>query len=91
VVPLSPIEPLAIRHTGFLQRTLPLLLSAIAQLLLFFLQPGAALAADPCPASMALIPGGSYRIGAGAQLPEEQPVRSLRISPFCLRPHGGQQ
>jgi formylglycine-generating enzyme required for sulfatase activity len=33
---------------------------------------------------MAPIPGGSYRIGAGAQLPEEQPGRSLRISPFCL-------
>jgi sulfatase modifying factor 1 len=84
VVTLSPIEPLAIRHTGFLQRTLPLFLSAIAQLLLFFLQPGAALPADPCPDSMALIPGGSYRIGAGAQLPEEKPVRTLRISPFCL-------
>ena len=33
---------------------------------------------------VALIPGGSTRIGAGAQLPEEQPARSLRISPFCL-------
>ena len=23
-------------------------------------------------------------VGAGAQLPEEQPVRRLRINPFCL-------
>jgi hypothetical protein len=59
-----------------------LALWVIAQLLL--LQPMPALAADPCPASMAAIPGGSYRIGAGAQLPEEQPGRRLRISPFCL-------
>ena len=33
---------------------------------------------------MTLIPGGSYRIGASAQLPEEQPSRRLRFSPFCL-------
>ena len=33
---------------------------------------------------MAPIPGGSYRIGGSAQLPEDQPARSLRISPFCL-------
>lgn len=57
---------------------------AVAQLLLLLLQPIPALAADRCPPSMVLIPGGSTRIGAGAQLPEEQPSRSLRISPFCL-------
>ena len=69
---------------GFVSSTCLLWLAAIAQLLLLLLQPVPALAADPCPASMALIPGGSYRIGAGAQLPEEQPVRRLRINPFCL-------
>jgi len=57
---------------------------AVAQLLLLLLQPMPAQAAEPCPASMAPIPGGTYRIGAGAQLPEEQPGRRLRISPFCL-------
>ena len=86
--PLSPIEPLAIHRTGCRQRScqssLLLVLAAIAQLLLLFLQPVAAVAAEPCPASMAAIPGGTYRIGAGAQLPEEQPGRRLRISPFCL-------
>ena len=69
---------------GFVSSTCLLWLAAIAQLLLLLLQPVPALAADPCPASMVLIPGGSYRIGAGAQLPEEQPVRRLRINPFCL-------
>jgi hypothetical protein len=67
---------------GFVPSIVLLALSAMAQLLLLFLQPVPTLAADPCPASMAAIPGGSYRIGAGAQLPEEQPGRSLRISPF---------
>jgi formylglycine-generating enzyme required for sulfatase activity len=89
VEPLSPIVPLAIHRIGCRQSTcqisLLLVLAAIAQLLLLLLQPvAAAMAADPCPASMTAIPGGSYRIGAGAQLPEEQPVRKLRISPFCL-------
>ena len=51
---------------------------------LLLLQPMPALAADSCPAAMVAIPGGSYRIGAGAQLPEEQAGRRLRISPFCL-------
>ena len=41
---------------------------------LLLLQPVPALAADPCLPSMAPIPGGTYRIGAAAQLPEEQPV-----------------
>jgi hypothetical protein len=40
-----------------------------------------------CPDVMVLIPGGRYRIGAGAQLPEEQPAGRLRISPFCLGAH----
>ena len=61
-----------------------MVLFAIAQLLLLLLQPLPALAAIPCPPGMAPIAGGSYRIGAEAQLPEEQPARSLRISPFCL-------
>jgi formylglycine-generating enzyme required for sulfatase activity len=73
---------LAIHRRAFVHSTVLQALLAIAQLLL--LQPLPALAADPCPTSMALIPGGSYRIGAGAQLPEEQPGRVLRISPFCL-------
>jgi formylglycine-generating enzyme required for sulfatase activity len=75
---------LAVHRPGFVPSTFLLALSAIAQLLLLLLQPVPAMAAAPCPTSMAPIPGGSYRIGAGAQLPEEQPVRSLRISPFCL-------
>jgi formylglycine-generating enzyme required for sulfatase activity len=37
-----------------------------------------------CPAGMALIPAGQGRIGAGAQLPEEQPAGTQRISAFCL-------
>lgn len=60
-----------------------MLFLAVLQSLLL-LPPAPALAANPCPASMVLIPGGSYRIGAGAQLPEEQPIGSLRLSPFCL-------
>ena len=78
-------EPFAVHRIGFVQGTLLLLVvSAIAQLLLWPLQPLPAMPADQCPASMAPTPGGSYRIGAGAQLPEEQPVRSLRISAFCI-------
>jgi formylglycine-generating enzyme required for sulfatase activity len=61
-----------------------LVLLAIAQLVLLPMRPLPALAAEPCPPSMAPIPGGSYRIGAGAQLPEEQPAGSRRVSPFCL-------
>ena len=61
--PLSPIEPLAIHRTGCrqisCQSSLLLVLAAIAQLLLLWLQPVAAVAAEPCPASMAAIPGGS--------------------------------
>jgi len=57
---------------------------AVAQLLFLLLQPLPAMAADPCPASMAFIPGGGTRIGAGAQLPEEQPAHNVQISPFCL-------
>ncbi len=82
VIPQSQITLLAIHCPGFVSSIVLLALSAIAQLLL--LQPMPALAADPCPVSMAPIPGGSYRIGVGAQLPEEQPGRRLRISPFCL-------
>lgn len=67
---------------GFLQRIG--LLLALAPLLLLLPQPPPALAADPCPSSMARIPGGRTVIGAGAQLPEEQPARTLRIRPFCL-------
>jgi len=88
VIPPCQITPLAIDRPGVVPSSVLLALSALAQLLLLLLlllvQPVTALAADPCPASMAPIPGGSYRIGAGAQLPEEQPGRSLRISPFCL-------
>jgi hypothetical protein len=84
VNPLSQIEPLAVHRTGFVHSTFLMVLSAIAQLLLLLLQPLPALAVDLCPSGMALIPGGSYRIGVGAQLPEEQAGRSLRISPFCL-------
>jgi formylglycine-generating enzyme required for sulfatase activity len=40
-----------------------------------------------CPDDMVMIPGGRYRIGAGAQLPEEQPAGRLRITPFCLGAH----
>ena len=82
MVELSPPEPLSLPRPSFLQRVCLLVSLAVAQLLL--LQPMPALAADPCPPSMVLIPGGNYRIGAAAQLPEEQPGRRLRISPFCL-------
>ena len=82
LVELSLTEPLSVPRPSFLQRVC--MLVSLAVTLLLLLQPAPALAADPCPASMALIPGGTYRIGAGAQLPEEQPGRRLRISPFCL-------
>jgi hypothetical protein len=62
--PLSPIEPLAINRSGCRQNSLLLAQFAITQLF-FLLQPvAAAMAADPCPASMAAIPGDSYRIGS---------------------------
>ncbi len=56
---------------------------AMTQLALVLVLPVPALAADLCPASMAFIPGGSYRIGAAAQLPEELQGRRLQISSFC--------
>ena len=84
MVELSPTEPLSVPRPSSLHEACLLFSLAVAQVLLLLLQPMPALAADPCPVSMAPIPGGSYRIGAGAQLPEEQPGRSLRISPFCL-------
>jgi formylglycine-generating enzyme required for sulfatase activity len=30
------------------------------------------------------VPGGRYRIGAGARLPQEQPAGIVQIGPFCL-------
>ena len=60
---MSSTEPLAVDRPGFVPSTFLLALFAIPQLML--LQPVPAMAADPCPASMAPIPGGSYRIGAG--------------------------
>jgi formylglycine-generating enzyme required for sulfatase activity len=74
----------SVHRPGLALRTGLLVLLAMAQMVLLLLQPMPALAADQCPPSMAPIPGGRYRIGAGAQLPEEQPAGSLRISPFCL-------
>jgi formylglycine-generating enzyme required for sulfatase activity len=82
VVELSPTEPLSVPRPSFLQRVCLLVSLAVAQLLL--LQPMPAQAAEPCPPFMAPIPGGTYRIGAAVQLPDEQPGRRLRISPFCL-------
>jgi len=75
---------LSVHRPSSLHRACLLFSLAVAQVLLLLLQPMPAQAAEPCPASMAPIPGGTYRIGAGAQLPEEQPGRRLRISPFCL-------
>jgi formylglycine-generating enzyme required for sulfatase activity len=77
-------EPLSVHRPSSLQKACLLFSLAVAQVLLLLLQPMPAQAAEPCPASMAPIPGGTYRIGAAAQLPEEQPGRRLRISPFCL-------
>ena len=68
-----------------------ILLGGLTGLLLFAPLPVGAVpsAAGPagagsCPAGMALIPAGQGRIGAGAQLPEEQPAGTQRISAFCL-------
>ncbi len=71
-------------RTPFVRHACLLVALAMAQLALVVFHPVPALAAGPCPSSMAFIPGGTYRIGAAAQLPEEQPGRRLRISPFCL-------
>ncbi|KEF40804.1 MAG: gliding motility-associated lipoprotein GldK [Cyanobium sp. CACIAM 14] len=46
-----------------------------------------AAAGDPCPPGMAFIPGGRFRLGAAARLPEEGPAESVRLSPFCLATH----
>ena len=49
------------------------------------LWPAPAPAADPCPPSMAPIPGGRYRIGAAGRLPEEAPSEApVRLQPFCI-------
>ncbi len=71
---------MAFHRVGYLLKACFVFSLAVALLL----QPLPTMAAESCPPSMTLIPGGSYRIGAGAQLPEEQPGRLLRISPFCL-------
>jgi formylglycine-generating enzyme required for sulfatase activity len=36
---------------------------------------------------MAVIPGGTYRLGAGGQRPEEGPPAKVRLSPYCLATH----
>lgn len=72
---------------------LPALLLCLAGLLLMAPLPvlaapvGSASGPGTCPEDMVLIPGGRYHIGAGAQLPEEQPAGQVRISPFCLGAH----
>ena len=82
--PLNRINPLPILRLGFVRQICLLVALAVAPLALLFLHPRPAQAENPCPASMAPIPGGTTRIGAAAQLPEEQPVRTVRINPFCL-------
>jgi formylglycine-generating enzyme required for sulfatase activity len=70
-------------------RTSLLGLLAMAHVLFVLLLPAPVLAAEPpvCPEDMALIPGGRYRMGAVAHMPEEQPAGRQRISPFCLGAH----
>jgi formylglycine-generating enzyme required for sulfatase activity len=61
----------------------------VSMLLGTHVQPAQALPAQPrsCPDGMALIPGGTYRIGAGGQRPEEGPPAKVRLSPYCLATH----
>lgn len=40
-----------------------------------------------CPSGMVYIPGGIFKIGAGAQLPEEQAADAVSVSPFCMEAH----
>lgn len=90
-LPAMPV-PLPLPRLGHaIRRCLQGLLGlvAVAHLLLVLPGPMPVLGAEAlsCPAEMVLIPGGTYRIGAGAQLPEEQPAGRVQISPFCLGVH----
>ncbi len=58
---------------------LALVLLGVSMLLV----PAAAEAAS-CPDGMAFVPGGRFRIGAAAQLPEEQGGGVVTLSPFCI-------
>jgi formylglycine-generating enzyme required for sulfatase activity len=40
-----------------------------------------------CPESMVRIPGGTFRIGADDQLPEERSAASVTVSSFCMDTH----
>jgi formylglycine-generating enzyme len=44
-------------------------------------------AAAPPPAGMALIPGGSFRMGTESSFPYEGPVHEVSVSPFYLDTH----
>lgn len=87
--PFELSRPVPVHHLDRAIYTSLLGLLAMAHILFVLLLPAPALAAEApvCPEDMALIPGGRYRMGAGAQLPEEQPAGTQRISPFCLSAH----
>ena len=83
------ISPMPVRGLAKAMGVTLVVLLAMAPLLLALLRPATVLAAEPasCPAEMVLIPGGNFRIGAGAQLPEERPAGRQRLSPFCIGVH----
>ena len=87
--PFELSRPVPVHHLDRAIHTSLLGLLAMAHVLFVLLLPAPVLAAEApvCPEDMALIPGGRYRMGAGAQLPEEQPAGTQRISPFCLSAH----
>jgi formylglycine-generating enzyme required for sulfatase activity len=68
------------RHHG------PTWIGLLLLLALLLLDPRAAMA-ERCPAGQAFIPGGTFRLGAAGQLPEEQAAAGVRIRPFCLQTH----
>ncbi|MBM4377605.1 MAG: SUMF1/EgtB/PvdO family nonheme iron enzyme [Deltaproteobacteria bacterium] len=41
-------------------------------------------AAPACPAGMALVPGGTFRMGSDAGEPNEKPVHEVKVEAFCL-------
>lgn len=58
------------------------------QLWIFYLTIGAWLILSPtawaCPDGMVKIPGGTFRMGADNQWPEERSAEAVTVSPFCL-------
>jgi sulfatase modifying factor 1 len=48
---------------------------------------GNAVNSQPCPVGMVAIPGGTFRIGASGQLPEERSADGVTVKRFCMDSH----